>query len=147
MASGRLIRMLRRILALALAAALLAGCTPLGNQEARSPADQVLANALSQRTSGVQVSGSGTVSRILADDVNGDRHQRFTLTLSSGQTLLVAHNIDIAPRIDSLRQGDSVEFSGVYEYNDEGGVIHWTHHDPDGSHVSGWLKHGGRLYQ
>lgn len=139
--------MLQRVLVLALAAALLTGCTSLGSQTASSPADQALENALSQRASGIQVSGSGTVTRILADDVNGDRHQRFILALSSGQTLLVAHNIDIAPRIDSLQQGDSVEFSGVYEYNDEGGVIHWTHHDPDGSHAAGWLKHGGRLYQ
>jgi hypothetical protein len=53
----------------------------------------------------------------------------------------------VAPRIGGLKVGDSVEFFGEYESNDKGGVIHWTHHDPNGSHVEGWLKHGGRTYQ
>ena len=100
-----------------------------------------------QRESGSQITGEGMVSKLLADDTDGSRHQRFIIALASGQTLLVAHNIDLAPRIDSLKAGDSVAFSGVYEWNDKGGVIHWTHHDPDGRHEAGWLKHAGRTYQ
>ena len=94
-----------------------------------------------------QVRGAGIVSRVLADDDNGSRHQRFILRLPSGQTLLMAHNIDLAPRIANLREGDTVEFSGEYVWNAKGGVVHWTHRDPAGQHVSGWLKHGGRVYQ
>lgn len=75
------------------------------------------------------------------------RHQRFILTLSSGQTLLVAHNIDLAPRLASLKSGDSVAFNGVYEWNAKGGVIHWTHRDRSGRHQAGWLKHAGQTYQ
>jgi len=84
---------------------------------------------------------------ILPDDNDGSRHQRFILQLNSGQTLLIAHNIDIAPRIPVLRQGDEVAFRGQYEWNPEGGVIHWTHHDPGGQHPGGWLKHEGQTYQ
>ena len=84
---------------------------------------------------------------MLRDDLKGSRHQRFLLRLSNDQTLLVAHNIDLAPRIDGLRVGDSVSFYGEYEWNDEGGVIHWTHHDPAGRHADGWLRHEGRMYQ
>ena len=87
------------------------------------------------------------VSKILADDIDGSRHQRFILTLPSGQTLLVAHNIDLAPRVASLKAGDSVAFNGVYEWNAKGGVIHWTHHDPAGRHEVGWLRHAGQTYQ
>jgi len=97
--------------------------------------------------SGEQVRGTGTVSRLLSDDNEGSRHQRFILQLSSGRTLLVAHNIDLAPRISSLREGDTVSFYGEYEPNDQGGVIHWTHGDPQGRHTAGWLEHNGRRYQ
>ena len=100
-----------------------------------------------QWRSGQQVSGSGRVVRILSDDNDGSRHQRFILGLSSGQTLLVAHNIDLAPRVSSLSTGDTVKFYGEYEANSKGGVIHWTHHDPQGRHVAGWLEHRGRRYQ
>ena len=106
-----------------------------------------IARAFRERASGIQVSGNGVVTTILADDNDGSRHQRFILELPSGQTLLVAHNIDLAPRISSLRQGDVVEFNGVYEWNAKGGVIHWTHHDPQGLHEAGWLRHRGEIYQ
>jgi len=97
--------------------------------------------------SGQQVQGRGTVTRILSDDNDGSRHQRFILRIASGRTLLMAHNIDLAPRVASLRTGDTVAFYGEYEWNDKGGVIHWTHRDPQGRHVAGWLEHNGRRYQ
>lgn len=100
-----------------------------------------------ERDSGQQVKGSGVVIKLLPDDNDGRRHQKFLLKLDSGQTLLVAHNIDLAPRIDSLRAGDVVKFNGVYEWKPEGGVIHWTHHDPDGRHEWGSLEHQGEIYR
>lgn len=105
------------------------------------------AQAFQQRKNDVQVQATGTVVALLSDDNEGSRHQRFILELGNGQTLLVAHNIDLAPRIDRLQKGDTVEFFGEYEYTDKGGVIHWTHHDPQKRHVDGWLKHQGSIYQ
>jgi cold shock CspA family protein len=109
--------------------------------------DSTLQDAYDKRQSDLQVQGEGVVIRILADDLDGSRHQRFILRLDTGQTVLVAHNIDLAPRIGGLRTGDTVAFYGVYEWNPKGGVIHWTHHDPDGRHTNGWLRHGGEIYQ
>lgn len=97
--------------------------------------------------SGQQVRGEGVVIRLLSDDDRGSRHQRFIVRLSTGRTLLIAHNIGIAPRIPSLQMGDTVAFNGEYEWNDKGGVIHWTHRDPRAHHASGWIKHNGRIYQ
>ena len=114
---------------------------------AAAPSDSVIARAFQNRSSDVLVEGHGEVVRILADDSDGDRHQRFILRLDSGQTLLIAHNIDLAPRLSGLKMGDAVEFSGEYAWNDQGGVIHWTHKDPRGLHPAGWLRHGGRTYQ
>jgi hypothetical protein len=97
--------------------------------------------------SNVQLEGRGVVRRILSDDYEGSRHQRFVVALDSGQTLLIVHNIDLAPRVAGLREADPVSFKGVYEWNAEGGVIHWTHHDPNGRHVAGWIRYNGKVYQ
>jgi hypothetical protein len=116
---------------------------PLSN----STRDGVLQEAYNNQENGLQVEGKGVVIKTLSDDLDGSRHQRFILRLDSGQTLLIAHNIDLAPRINELMPGDKIEFYGEYEWNDKGGVIHWTHHDPSNKHVAGWLKYGGRTYQ
>lgn len=108
---------------------------------------ELIAQAYSKKLSNVQVEGSGKVIAVLRDDNEGSRHQKFLLELSNRQTLLVAHNIDLAPRIDSLNKADTVQFYGEYEYSDKGGVMHWTHHDPNGRHADGWLKHNGKTYQ
>ncbi len=84
---------------------------------------------------------------MLSDDHQGSRHQRFVVALPSGHTVLVAHNINLADRVADLQSGDTITLYGEYEWNTQGGVMHWTHHDPDGSHVDGWIKHRGRTYQ
>lgn len=103
--------------------------------------------AFANRRSDVLVTGAGRVARILPDDTDGSRHQRFIVELGSGQTVLVAHNIDIAPRIVDLQRGRPIAFRGEYEWNDLGGVVHWTHHDPDGSHPGGWIEYSARKYE
>jgi hypothetical protein len=109
--------------------------------------DRAIQVAYENRQSDVQVEGAGRVVKVLPDDNEGSRHQKFILELASGQTILIAHNIDLAPRIRDLREGDSVSFYGEYEWNERGGVVHWTHHDPQGRHVDGWLKHDGKTFQ
>jgi Protein of unknown function (DUF3465) len=107
----------------------------------------VFAEAFEEHRENFVAEGTGKVIRLLADDNDGSRHQRFIVELSSGQTLLVSHNIDLAPRIDALSVGDTVDFKGEYEWNDKGGVMHWTHHDPAGRHEAGWIRHNGSIYQ
>ena len=114
---------------------------------ARDSDDAAIENAFANRLSNQQVKGQGKVVKMLADDADGSRHQRFILRLESGRTVLVSHNIDLAQRIDALRTGDTVAFYGEYEWNPKGGVIHWTHHDPQGRHPAGWIRHDGRTYQ
>jgi hypothetical protein len=118
-----------------------------GRDAAPAAATDAIDKAYRDRQSALQVMGQGEVTALLSDDKQGSRHQRFILRLASGLTVLVAHNIDLAPRIDGLQKGDTVAFNGVYEWNDKGGVVHWTHHDPAGRHVPGWLRHAGRTYE
>lgn len=112
-----------------------------------SGSDEVLARAFEQHTSNVQVEGQGVVRRVLSDDNDGSPHQRFVVALGSGQTLLISHNIDLARRVVGLREGDTVSFGGEYEWNAEGGVIHWTHRDTGKRHPPGWLRHNGKVYE
>jgi len=141
------------LLVVAIAAATTVGFLQSGvlpQYEAVAPAsnsDQAFADALENHSSGLQIEGHGIVTRILSDDLDGSRHQRFIVELESGQTLLVAHNIDVAPKVDQLREGDDVMFYGEYEWTPQGGVIHWTHDDPDGDHPDGWIRHRGRTYR
>jgi len=135
---------------LGLVCTLSVGCSsaPLSpSTRALSGSDEALARAFEQHTSNVQVEGQGVIRRVLSDDNNGSRHQRFVVALSSGQTLLIAHNIDLAPRVVGLREGDIVAFSGEYQWNAEGGVIHWTHRDSSKRHPPGWIRHNGEVYQ
>ncbi|HBC3563875.1 TPA: DUF3465 domain-containing protein, partial [Vibrio cholerae] len=70
--------------------------------------DAVLQQAYQSQQSDLQVQGFGQLVKVLPDDNDGSRHQKFILKLNSGQTLLVAHNIDLAPRIPNLKVGDIV---------------------------------------
>lgn len=121
---------------------------PLPHDSAQlTSSKDVVAQAYERHQSRVQVSGEGVVERILPDDNQGARHQRMILRTPSGISLLIAHNIDLAPRIEGVKIGDALEFSGEYEWNAKGGVVHWTHHDPQGRHVGGWLRRRGQIYQ
>lgn len=143
--------MKKLLLAATIAVAAYFGFTQYGSfysdRTAGPRSDPTLASAFENRTSNIQIESKGVVTRVLADDVEGGRHQRFIITSDSGHTVLVAHNIDLAPRIDALRKGDEVVFNGEYEWNPKGGVIHWTHRDPAGRHRAGWIKHRGRTYE
>jgi Protein of unknown function (DUF3465) len=107
----------------------------------------VLQNAYRNQVSNIQVLIQGRVVSLLSDDNNGSRHQRFIVQLSNAQTLLIAHNIDVAPRVSGLRVGDQLYIYGEYEWNSQGGVIHWTHHDPNRRHVDGWIDRNGVIFQ
>jgi hypothetical protein len=101
--------------------------------------------AFNARRSGVEVEATGVVARRLADDRKGLPHERFILRVGD-LTVLVAHNTELAPVVP-VAVGDTVEVRGEYEWNQLGGVIHWTHRDPDGRHAPGWIRLRGRLYQ
>lgn len=119
-----------------------------------SPRSQTTANAGSAEVeaayeaerSGVMLSLSGVVKKILPDDNDGSRHQKFIVRMPNKRTVLIAHNIDLADRVP-LSEGDDVSIHGQYEWNGQGGIVHWTHKDPDGRHAEGYIDHAGKRYE
>jgi hypothetical protein len=107
--------------------------------------DDPIAELVRLQRSDAVVETSGTVAKVLPDDKDGDRHQRFLVRVGRN-TVLVAHNIDLAPRVP-VREGDAIRLKGEFEYNDRGGVIHWTHHSTGRNHASGWIEVGGKRYE
>lgn len=115
------------------------------SQSSRSQTVEV-EDAYHQHLSGVTVEATGAVERLLPDDTDGTRHQRFILHLALGLSVLVVHNIDVAQRVP-VSPKDIVTVHGEYAYNEKGGAIHWTHHDPDGRKVGGWIRFESREYR
>ncbi len=137
--------------AIVLLVALLAlGCDQASGPPAVEPptaSNETILRAFGDKQSNVSVIGEGVVARILADDNDGSRHQRVILRIGADLTVLIAHSIDLAPRLAPLKTGDVVAFAGIYEWNAQGGVVHWTHRDPEGPPAAGWLRHNGRTVQ
>jgi hypothetical protein len=108
--------------------------------------ERAILDAFAAKRSNLLVEVSGRVKRALADDTEGSPHQKWILELASGHTVLVAHNLDLAPRVP-LEAGDELLIRGEYEYSREGGVLHWTHDDPARKHPTGWVELRGKRYE
>lgn len=108
--------------------------------------DDLLDRLVRDETSDTMITLVGEVTRSLPDDNEGSRHQKFIMEMASGRTVLIAHNIDLAPRVP-FREGDTVTLRGEYEWTERGGVVHWTHHDPKDWREGGWIDHDGVRYE
>lgn len=108
--------------------------------------DAALVEAQERHLMNYQVEGAARVLKILPEDLKGRAHQRFLLKLSNGATILVAHNIDLAPRVP-LSPGDVVRVRGEFIWNQKGGVIHYTHHSTSRARPGGWIRFGSLFYQ
>ena len=101
-----------------------------------------------ERRSQVEVTAQGVVTRVLADESGpSGTHQRFIIRLAgAAQTVLVDNNVTIGQRAP-VAPGDDVIVHGEYVWNDQGGLIHFTHHDPAPAHEGGWIELRGMRYQ
>jgi hypothetical protein len=116
-----------------------------GTMATRGSGDAALLDAARRQARNVPIEISAVVTKLLKDDTEGLRHQRF-LIRAAGLSILVAHNIDIAARVP-VQVGDTVRIRGEYVWNAKGGVLHWTHHDPRGKHPTGFVDVRGQHIQ
>jgi hypothetical protein len=109
--------------------------------------ESAIMNAFNAKRSDVQINFTGRVKFTLPDDNDPPRHQNWIMELSNGHTIKVSHNTDLAPYVKGLSKGDTVTVFGEYEYEERGGVIHWTHHDPGRRHIGGYIQYKGEKYE
>ncbi len=135
----------RALTALVLIAAL-AGC---GGGNPSSPTTRRVCALYASGADESRGLGQGTVVAMLGTS-NGPsgEHDGFLLKLDRHCDLLlrIAVNTDITGPVPlhSRRNG---EVKGEYETDATGGVIHWTHHDPRGRHVAGYIVADGKTYR
>ena len=108
-------------------------------------ADNSLRDAFARQARNVPVEITAVVTKLIKDDREGLQHQRFLIS-AAGLTILVAHNTDLAPRVP-VRVGDTIRIRGEYVWNEQGGVLHWTHRDPRGRHAAGFIDVRGQRIQ
>jgi hypothetical protein len=111
------------------------------------PDNAAIVTDFHNKQSNVEVTADATIVRLLPDRTSATgTHEQFIIKLSSGDlTIEVEHNISIAARAP-VKAGDHVIVHGEYIWNVQGGLIHFTHHDPKGSHEGGYVEDGGMTY-
>lgn len=91
-----------------------------------------------------EVQLDATVVRVLGmRESRSGLHEGFLIS-SSGVRILVEDNADITGPIP-LRSGERIRLQGQFECDD--GVIHWTHRDPSGRHIAGYVEANGKYYR
>ncbi len=130
-----------------LAAALtfsLIACSNAGGVEHFSQALE----ACSRGARSVEIRERGVVTRVLGTRLSESGHHEgflFALPMRGTRTQLrVEDNVDITGPIP-LHRGQRIELQGQLECNDL--VIHWTHRDPRGQHIAGYISVNGHVYQ
>ena len=124
-------------------------CLRIGKKDL-AKSQKALVKLARAKRDGQMVRFDARVVKLLPDDNNGDRHQRFLVavdyTPSPISSVLIAHNIDLAPYVP-IKEGETARFYGQYEYNERGGLLHWTHHDPSNWREGGWIEYCGKRYE
>jgi len=108
--------------------------------------DSAVLTAQAQHAIQVEVNVTAKVKKILREDTQGLPHQRFLIELSNGSTVLIAHDLKMAPAVP-ISPGDIVSIRGEYIWNKLGGLIHWTHHSDTPKHENGWIDFMNVRYQ
>ncbi|GAA0212880.1 hypothetical protein GCM10009123_20230 [Kangiella japonica] len=117
------------------------------SEEQNSNAHKTLQGYFDKKVSGKMITINAKITKVLRDDLHPPRHQRFIIKLDNNLTVLVTHNTDLAPRVKSIKAGEWIKVTGQYEWNSKGGVIHWTHHDPQGRRDGGQIIYKGKVYR
>jgi Protein of unknown function (DUF3465) len=73
-------------------------------------------------------------------------HEAFRVRCDDGAKVEIVDNVDIAPPVP-VNPGDRIVVQGeLVPRGSHGPLVHYTHHDPQGTHVGGFIDWNGRRY-
>jgi len=108
--------------------------------------DREALNAQADHAIKREITVEARVKKLLPEDTRGLPHEKFLIELSNGTTILIAHDLKMAPSVP-IQPGDILRIHGEYIWNSRGGLIHWTHHTDTPRHEGGWIDFNGTRYQ
>ncbi len=120
--------------------------SPVQNQQKSSTGLVDIYQAQKDHLKHVEVIVKAKVYKMLSYDLYGLPHERFLIKLNNNSTVLIAHDLKMAPCVP-LKANDDVTIKGEYIWNNLGGVIHWTHHTDTAFHVGGYILFNNKTYQ
>lgn len=106
----------------------------------------IVEHAFRVRQSGIMTEVTGTVVRILLDDKDDLRNQKFVIRLPNDQSVLVVHDQKAGGRVP-VSVGDTVLVRGEYMWTETGGTFRNTQRDFSPRRLHGWIDHEGDRYQ
>lgn len=113
----------------------------------RPTAQAILERALQNKAQDQLLVVVGWVTEILPDEQRDVvSYQRFVVRLTNRKPLLIEHNLQIAPRVEGLKTGSELLIRGRYFWNEQGGVLRQTHHDPEQKQPDGWIRFKHKNY-
>jgi hypothetical protein len=110
------------------------------------PGFATVEEAFRARQTGIMSEVTGTVVRIMMDDRDDLRNQKFLIRLPNDQSLLVVHDQKAGGRVP-VSVGDSVLVRGEYVWTETGGTLRNTQRDFSPRRLHGWIDHEGIRYQ
>lgn len=109
------------------------------------PGIKTVQDAYRYHQTDVMAEVTGTVARILVDDRDDTRNQKFIMRLANGQSLLVLHDQVSSDRVP-VKIDDTVLVRGEYQWTETGGTLRFTQRDYSPRRMHGWIDHQGQRY-
>lgn len=100
--------------------------------------------AFHDRDTGAWLTVSGKIIQLLPDEYGSLQHQRFIVRCASGLTVLIVNDVSIGTRVP-VADGDMVAVHGLYVWNSQGGLVHFTHR-AEGGGAGGWILFRDHIY-
>ncbi|MBX3019076.1 MAG: DUF3465 domain-containing protein [Bdellovibrionaceae bacterium] len=87
-----------------------------------------------------------TVTKLMPDDTQGSRHQRFYAKLSDASEVYIVYSLEYGRVRVPVTVGSRIGVGGEYRWTKFGGLLHWVHEDHRDQRPDGYVEVRGVRY-